>query len=165
MCQVYKHIQRRDVHSFAEPEKFRVTHLHLDLEVSFSRQQLNGVVTLSVHRMKETTEPLVLDTRDLVIHTVERSEDGGHFTALQDELRPRDRLLGCPLVIHLDSSDHFVRIAYTTSAQATALQWLDPPDCFGTFPVPVHSVAGNPRAKLVAAAGYAVGAYDVLGPN
>ncbi|MGQ0591864.1 MAG: M1 family metallopeptidase [Gammaproteobacteria bacterium] len=128
-------VQRQDVHSFAELDKFRITHLDLDLEVSFGCRELNGVVTLSVQRMNKTADPLVLDTRALAIHAVEGSEDKRDFTTRPYEIPPPDSLLGAPLAIHLGSADRFVRIAYTTSVQATALQWLEPAQtASGRFP-------------------------------
>ena len=58
----------RDAHSYSEPDRFRVRHVDLDLEVSFERRQIQGVVTLAFDRLDESSHVLVLDSRDLAIH-------------------------------------------------------------------------------------------------
>lgn len=127
--------RRADAHSFAELDKFLITHVHLDLNVSFNRRELDGAATLSIARVSEAAERLVLDTRDLIIHLAEGSPDARRFAVRRHEFLPADHLLGSPLVVHLDSADRFVRIAYSTSAGATALQWLAPSQtASGRFP-------------------------------
>lgn len=119
---------RVDIHSYAQPELARVRHLALDLDVLFGQRQLAGSATLSV----EGAGPLILDTHSLAIERVElwnatrRAWDAGTFT-----LGPADRVLGAPLEIPLAVPHQGVRIHYRTSPQATALQWLDPPQTAG----------------------------------
>ncbi len=116
----------KDVHSYSEPDKFRVRHLDLDLDVSFSRRQLNGVATLSIERFDRTADSLILDTRDLAIHTLAGSPDGSNFSSRVHDVGSRDHLLGSPLSIRLRPNDQFVRISFSTSTNASALQWLEP---------------------------------------
>jgi leukotriene-A4 hydrolase len=118
--------QNKDVHSYAELNKFCVRHVDLDLEICFEGRELKGVVTLAFDRLDKTADALVLDTRDLAIHTVEGSEDGCSFSALAHHVGPRHRLLGSPLVIRISTKDQFVRVTYSTSPHATGLQWLEP---------------------------------------
>src|SRR3954468_15561658 len=70
----------RDVHSFANPEHVRVRHVALDLDVDFDRREIRGTALLGVERTsKDTTQPLVLDTRGLTISNVETLTDGTAF--------------------------------------------------------------------------------------
>jgi leukotriene-A4 hydrolase len=115
----------RDVHSYAEPWKFRLRHVDLDLDVSFDRRELGGTATLAFDRF-EPGDSLVLDSRDLHIHSVEASKDGAAFSPVRHSTGARDAILGSPLNIHVAPDHRFVRIRYTTSPCATGLQWLEP---------------------------------------
>jgi len=127
--------QSKDVHSYAEWDKFRVRHMDLDLEILFDRREMKGIVTLSVDRLDKTADSLVLDTRDLTIYAVEGSEDGRSFSALTYQVGPKDSLLGSPLIIRVAAKDRFVRVTYSTSPHATGLQWLEPSQtASGRFP-------------------------------
>src|SRR5215831_11851195 len=127
--------QSKDVHSYAEWDKFRVRHVDLNLEILFGRREMRGIVTLSVDRLDKTADSLVLDTRDLTIYAVEGSEDGRSFSALIYQVGPKDSLLGSPLIIRVAAKDRFVRVTYSTSPHATALQWLEPSQtASGRFP-------------------------------
>ncbi len=110
----------RDLHSFAEPWRVRVAHCSLALEVDFAQRQLHGTATLSVDRI-DPAAPLVLDTRDLVIEEVTSG-----FT-----LGKRDPLLGTPLTIELGPGVDSVTIRYSTSPDASGLQWLQPDQTAG----------------------------------
>ena len=110
-----------DVHSWSRPEKIRVRHLELDLDVRFDRKILDGSVTL---RFDATEEPeLSLDTRELEIHAVEN--------ALGFELGERDAILGAPLRIRLARGCSWVRVRYATTPGASGLQWLEPAQTAG----------------------------------
>jgi leukotriene-A4 hydrolase len=128
-------IQGRDVHSYAQPDQFRVRHVNLDLEVSFVRRELKGAAVLSFDRLDGMAETLVLDSRDLTVCSVQGSEDGFHFSVLTHQIGHRDDLLGSPIMIRIGAQDRFVRIEYSTSPGATALQWLEPVQtASGRFP-------------------------------
>ena len=110
-----------DVHSWSRPDQIRVRHLELDLDVRFDRKILDGAVTL---RFEPASHPeLILDTRDLEIHSVENASGF--------ELGPRDPILGSPLKIQLQPGATWVRIKYSTTPGASGLQWLDPPQTAG----------------------------------
>ena len=109
-----------DIHSYSRPDLVRVRHLNLDLDVDFDRRVLTGSVTLELDRTAGAE--LILDTRDLTIHSVEG--------AASHELGPADPILGAPLKVRLNS-DGPVRVHYTTSPGASGLQWLDPPQTAG----------------------------------
>src|SRR5688500_11693963 len=59
----------RDVHSFAQPEKARVTSISLDLTPDFSTHQLRGTARLAIER-GQNPDSIVLDVRDLTIKSV-----------------------------------------------------------------------------------------------
>jgi leukotriene-A4 hydrolase len=119
-------VKSHDVHSFSNPADHRVTHAHLDIDVSFDRRELVCIAVLTVRSQLDAHGLLILDTRDLSIRSVEVSRDGNTFVHRAHELGPRDRILGSPLRIPLKSDEPYVRITYSTAPHATGLQWLDP---------------------------------------
>jgi leukotriene-A4 hydrolase len=123
---VSKNEPRSDVHSYANPEQVRVSHIHLDLKVDFERKTLNGSSTLTLERVASGNHPLILDTRDLKIIKVEASSDGSIFTPAQFNLGVADKILGAPLMIQLPEKVSKVRLEYETSPNASGVQWLAP---------------------------------------
>src|SRR6266851_2789823 len=123
---------RRDIHSFSNPEQMRVRHLDLDCEVLFDRKILKGSATLSVDRRVDSgAPPLILDTRNLRIEKVEVSGESGAYSPTKFELGAADPILGAPLTIAMPPAAAKVRIEYSTSPEASALQWLDPAQTAG----------------------------------
>jgi leukotriene-A4 hydrolase len=120
---------RRDLHSYSNPEQVRVSHVDLDLEVIFNRKVLKGTTTLTLERKGDY--PLKLDTRDLKIIKAEASEDGSNFTPVQFTLGESDNILGAPLTIQLPAQATKVRIEYETSPNASGVQWLEPAQTAG----------------------------------
>jgi len=114
-------MEHMDIHSWSRPDSIRVRHLELDLDVRFDRRVLEGSVTLHLDRF--AGDELVLDTRGLEIHSVEN--------AAGFELGAADPVLGAPLRIRLQPDAAWVRVHYSTSPQASGLQWLDPPQTAG----------------------------------
>lgn len=122
----------RDVHSYSEPEKIRVTHLDLDCDVLFGSKTLRGSATLTIERSAGAGDaPLIVDTRDLAIEKVELSTDGATFTPGSFELGAADKILGSPLRIPVSAATRKVRIHYSTSPAASGLQWLEPAQTAG----------------------------------
>jgi leukotriene-A4 hydrolase len=116
----------RDVHSFAIPADARVTHVSLDLHADFAAKRLTGTATLDLQRAPTATK-VVLDTQDLEIRAV--TDAAGH--ALQFTLGDADKFLGRPLTVALSADTQRITIAYATSPDAAALQWLDPEQTAG----------------------------------
>lgn len=108
-----------DPHSYSEPEKARVTHLNLDLEVDFEQRRLTGIATWDFERI--SGDHIVFDVRHMQIRSVK-----AEGKLLPFELGPTDELLGQPLTVLLPAGVEQVSIAYTTRPEAAALQWLDP---------------------------------------
>jgi aminopeptidase N len=105
-----------DIHSWSRPDLIRVRHLELDLDLRFDRRVLEGSATIHVDRVSGSE--LVLDTRGLQIHAVENA--AGY------ELGAAHPILGAPLKIKMLPEASWVRVYYSTSPQASGLQWLDP---------------------------------------
>jgi aminopeptidase N len=100
----------------------------MDLTIDFKARAINGLMTLDVER-SPTCNPgtrLTLDTRELLIEQVQVPAPGSAWTATDYEMGPRDAILGRPLLISLPDRVDRVRIAYRTTPDAEALQWLDP---------------------------------------
>ena len=115
-----------DPYSYAQPEQVRVTHLDLGLAVDFAKRELRGDATLTLDWKNAKARDLVLDTRDLTIAAVSALGADGKSGALKFALAPRDKELGSKLTIVAPKHPAKVRIAYTTSPEASGLQWLSP---------------------------------------
>jgi aminopeptidase N len=113
-------VARLDPHSFADSSQPQTRSIELRLAVDFSSRTLTGEATLRFQQPGAGS--IDLDTRELEIFSV-RSLDGA---ALPFALSPAEPILGARLRIELPPEARGVRIAYRTSPQATALQWLEP---------------------------------------
>ena len=123
-------VAAQDVHSYANPSAVRVRHVDLDWDVLFDQKILKGTVTLTIERTSQT-EPLILDTRDLKIETVETSVNGLNYTPATFNVGTSDKFLGAPLTIPLPARATRVRVQYSTSPGASGLQWLTPTQTAG----------------------------------
>ena len=108
-----------DPHSYARPNEAVVKHLKLDVAVDFERKRLVGTADWTFER--KNSDWLILDTRGLQIRSV--TGNGG---LLPFELGPEEELFGQPLKIYVPKGIDTVSIAYSTSPEAQALQWLKP---------------------------------------
>jgi leukotriene-A4 hydrolase len=109
-----------DVHSFAQPDRVRVTHCSLVLRASFVERTLSGTARLKLQRT-DPDAPVVLDTRGLQIFRVTAGPQELAF-----ELGVPDPILGSPLTISLPPGADTVEIQYATQPSASGLQWLTP---------------------------------------
>ena len=114
----------QDPHSYAEPDTVVVKALTLDLNVDFKRQELAGVAVLALDWRDPQAHTLVLDTRDLVIESIQTVTADGATKDLTYTLDERDPIFGSALRIDTKSSVPSVRIRYRTSPQASGLQWM-----------------------------------------
>ena len=119
----------RDLHSYARPDEVRVRHVDLDLDVLFVSKTLSGTATLTIERASGST--LTLDTRDLRIDKVECSPDGKTWTTANFAFGTANAILGTPLAVTLTRDAKQVRLHYSTSPGASALQWLEPAQTAG----------------------------------
>ena len=121
----------KDIHSHGNPEQIAVRHVDLDLAVSFEKKQLAGTAVLWLELMDPSANKLVLDTRDLLLASVETSFDNSKFTTAPYQLGATDKILGSALTIEIPNGARFVRIRYATSPNASGLQWLTPAQTAG----------------------------------
>ncbi|WP_308364077.1 MULTISPECIES: M1 family metallopeptidase [unclassified Microbulbifer] len=119
-----------DYHSFANTDDYRIKHLDLDLTVDFSRKVLEGEARLKIKRLTKKNPPLVLDTRDLTIESVEAGH-GERLEPVKFSLGEKDDHLGTPLSIKLPKNATAVAIRYRTSPNASGVQWLEPQQTAG----------------------------------
>ncbi|HEX9652578.1 MAG TPA: M1 family aminopeptidase/hydrolase, partial [bacterium] len=117
----------RDPHSFSRPQEVAVTHLDLDLMVSFEQMQISGKASLTIEN-KTAANQLLLDTHDLHIErvTLDDAESKATF-----ELGVPQPYLGQPLTIAISPETETVHVSYSTSPEAGALQWLSPEQTAG----------------------------------
>ncbi|MEZ5994712.1 MAG: M1 family metallopeptidase [Hyphomonadaceae bacterium] len=108
-----------DPHSHARPDEARVLHVSLDLRVNFERKVLSGIARLDIAARPGARE-IVLDVKDLAIGSV--SGDGRELAFAIGESQAER---GAAMTIELNGARTIV-IAYETSPDATALQWLEP---------------------------------------
>ena len=118
--------RRSDEHSYAQPDKVRIADLGLDLAVDFADRQLEGHATLGLEWVDEDARELVLDTRDLAIERIEGRNGSRKWRELDFALAEEDERFGSKLTITLPRQYEQVRIHYTTSPDASGLQWLAP---------------------------------------
>ena len=112
-----------DPHSFADASQPSTRHFELALRLDFDARVLVGRARLELDRPTEAH--LDLDTRGLTIHSVK----DGAGQALRFELAAVEAIRGARLRIH--GCTEVVEIEYTTSPDATALQWLTPAQTAG----------------------------------
>jgi leukotriene-A4 hydrolase len=126
------HTAQHDEHSYAQPDKVRISNLALDLSLDFDRKQLAGTATYTLHwsprkpQMDREAATLVLDTRDLSIENIVGDHGDGTWDTLRYDLAPADKILGSKLTVQMPARNIKVRITYRTSPTASGLQWLEP---------------------------------------
>lgn len=121
-------MNNQDPHSFAEPEDAIVTHLNLDLSVDFNTKTLFGYAEWTIHN-KSQTNRMFFDTKDLTIERV--TIDGNETDFAVHEAKP---FIGSALEIIINGNTNLVKIYYTTSPEAAAVQWLNPSQTAGGKP-------------------------------
>ncbi len=114
----------RDPWSFAEPEKARVTHVDLDLDLDFAAKSVGGTAFLDI-QAQPGQQTVVLDSQGLQISKVTDGEGGELPFSVGDEVAGK----GAPITVTMGDKR---RIAITYKApQAAALQWLAPEQTAG----------------------------------
>lgn len=122
---VVAQVADHDEHSYAEPQKVAIADLALDIAVDFDAKTIGGTATYTLDWKDKTATQLVLDTRDLTIAKVE-GEANSAWAPLQYALAAKDPVLGSKLTIETPARNAKVRVTYTSSPEASGLQWLTP---------------------------------------
>ncbi|MFN3703642.1 M1 family metallopeptidase [Thermomonas sp.] len=115
-----------DEHSFAQPDKVRTTDLALDLAIDFDKKTISGTATYTLDWVDKAATQLVLDTRDLTIAKAEGLGADGTWSPLTFALSDKDKVLGSALTIQAPTRPAKIRVTYSTSPEASGLQWLAP---------------------------------------
>ncbi|XP_018570757.1 leukotriene A-4 hydrolase isoform X2 [Anoplophora glabripennis] len=115
-----------DPSSFSRPELAVVTEIFLNLSVNFDKKILIGNVDLSVKKIDENVNEIVLDSSKLNIASIYDAETNDK---LEYNLSEAIAEYGSKLSVQLpkkDSNSYKIGIKYETSPDATGLQWLSP---------------------------------------
>jgi leukotriene A-4 hydrolase/aminopeptidase len=120
-----------DPHSYANAGQVRVRHLNLDLDVLFDQRTVRGTAVLTIDRFDPNARQLILDSQGLQIDETEVSADASKYREARFTLGKRDAILGAPFAIDIAQDTKYVRIRYSSSPTASALQWLEPEQTAG----------------------------------
>ncbi|XP_053377256.1 leukotriene A-4 hydrolase-like isoform X1 [Mercenaria mercenaria] len=126
-----KGLSDTDPTSFSNPDKVVVTDIDLDLEVDFKRHVLAGVVNLSLKKLIDGVDTVILDTRDVTVHSVIDKQTGQQLEFVLGEKLPA---FGSKLEVRLPTTAQKscdITIKYETSPECSALQWLRPEQTAG----------------------------------
>ncbi|MFA0961825.1 M1 family metallopeptidase [Roseivirga sp. BDSF3-8] len=121
----------KDPHTFARPEEAVMKHLDLNLTVDFASKSLSGIAGIEISRTEDAKQ-LILDTKGLSINEVLEGKTGEE--SLKYSLGEKNDYMGQALVIELNDDTDYVRVDYSTSPEAEALQWLEPVQTAGDQP-------------------------------
>src|SRR5690606_41677923 len=100
--------------------------LHLALPLAFVAGPPSGRPTSTLDWRDERARELVLDTRGLAIDKVVGERGDGKWQDLEYSLAEADPRLGSKLTIQAPDRNPRIRVNYTTSPEASGLQWLTP---------------------------------------
>jgi aminopeptidase N len=116
-----------DSHSFAQPEKARVTNVSLDLTPDFATRRINGIARLAIDKAPGA-DSVILDVRDIAVQRVTDAKGD----TLGYRIGEAKECLGAPLAIALPpNGGDTVVVEYQTSPDAAAVQWLSPTQTAG----------------------------------
>jgi leukotriene A-4 hydrolase/aminopeptidase len=112
-------MHRPDPHSYYDAAQPKTRRWRLKLGVDFASKRIEGEVVLEFGKAISGT--LDLDTKGLEIHSVQVPSQG----PIPWELGAVDPILGQRLRLQVPMNTEEIAIAYRTSPDAMALQWLD----------------------------------------
>lgn len=118
---------RPDPHSVTDDAQPITRHLSWEASVDFKTKRLTATALLHFREPPSAATPLDLDARGLEISAVTDL----HQAALRWEPLPSDPILGAGVRVHVPAGATGVRLVYRTSAEASALQWLEPSQTHG----------------------------------
>lgn len=111
----------KDLHTQSNADKVDVSHLYLDVNVSFENKKIAGSATWDIDNTTNKEDVLKLDTYDLTIDSV--TVDG---VTSKYKLGEFVEHLGNALSIPIEENTKQVTVYYKSGDNATALQWMEP---------------------------------------
>ncbi|KAL4226486.1 Leukotriene A-4 hydrolase [Mactra antiquata] len=120
-----------DPTSFSNAHEVIVTGLDLELDIDFRSKTLQGQVNLTLEKLVDGIDVVVLDTRDVTISSVIDKQTG---QTLEYNLGENVGAFGSKLTIKLPATGDKsceLTIQYKTSPKCSALQWLNPEQTAG----------------------------------
>ena len=115
-----------DVHSYAQPEKAKTTHLFLDLETDFEKKILKGKAVFDIENNQ--SEKIFFDVNNL---NIEKVTIGENDQVTKFKLGASQTHMGQPLEVDIQKDTRKVSIYYSTNPDAEAVQWLNPQQTAG----------------------------------
>ena len=122
----------KDVSTFSNYEIIKQTNLELNFNIDFKNKVVNGIVKSYFTALKDG-EVIVLDTKDLNIHSVIDSDTGEELEFILDKQFETDSL-GIPLKIYktFDKDEQItILIKCSTTKDALGIGWLEPEQTAG----------------------------------
>jgi leukotriene-A4 hydrolase len=114
-------------HSYSNYEQIAITHLDLDLKISFDNKKITGKAGVQIKRLNKEANQIILDTKFIDILSV--SDNKGDN--LVYKLGKFDSILGSALIIELPKTSDYFWVEYKTTDESEALQWQSPEQTYG----------------------------------
>ena len=110
-----------DHHTFSHPQEAVITHLNWDAIIDFDHNIIQATAEYDIKTTAGAKE-IILDDNKLSISRIE-DQDGKAIHYVLGDAKP---YLGSPLIIDINNHTTKIKITYTSSPEAEALQWLTP---------------------------------------
>ncbi len=120
----------KDVHSYAQPQIAKITHLDLDLSIDFSDHIISGTASYDIETA-ENADQIILDVNNLNIDSVWLGEANGNRIPTTFQVGSATDFMGAPLTIDISPNTNKITVRYSTNPEAAALQWLEPVQTLG----------------------------------
>jgi leukotriene-A4 hydrolase len=131
----------KDPSSYANVDQMAPSHISFDLEVNFDDSSTTGTITHTIEVLETNVTTVYLDVWDgLEVFTAEFRTDQvdgfAEFAVLDFAITTPNPNIGNALSIHLPvkmvaGTEFFLRLAYKTNADTTALSWMTPSQTAG----------------------------------
>ncbi|MBC7902184.1 MAG: M1 family metallopeptidase [Gemmatimonadaceae bacterium] len=120
-------IENSDPHTYARPHLAIVKHLDLALKVDFATQKLQGKAVWTIENVSKGNE-IIFDVNGI---SIEKITTGEEETPAKFTTDSANEFMGAPLKISILPETKRISIYYSTSPDATAVQWLTPKQTAG----------------------------------
>ncbi|XP_018324021.1 leukotriene A-4 hydrolase [Agrilus planipennis] len=120
-----------DPSSYSRPDEALVTNIVLSLNVDFNKRAFNGSVKLDITKVNPKAKEIILDVKDLNIVDV---TDYFENQKLKYEISDPFADFGSKMTVELpenNKTSYTLLINYSTSPNASGLQWLKPEQTLG----------------------------------